>query len=126
MLLLEFDDLFRDRLRQLGRTSLGLVRGLQAGGTKLLIQVDPAAEAALGHAHLGTDIAQTEALFQPQTHGLEFGFGRIAPALFFAAPSPPRGAVVLLSLLLYYCFFIHVNTPLNIGVSTTFSLNSVS
>jgi hypothetical protein len=41
---------------------------------------------------------------------------------FFAA-SPPRGAGPLL---LYYNFFIHVNTPFIIEVSTPFLLKSVS
>jgi len=42
---------------------------------------------------------------------------------FFGAASPPRGAVPLL---LYFNFFIHVNTPFIIGVSTTLLLKSVS
>jgi len=125
MLLLEFDHLFGDRLRQFGLVRPGGGR-LQSGLAELPIQCDPAAQTALGHPHLVTDVSQFKAFLQPQPNGFEFGFQRIAPAQFFSAATPPRGGGVLSSLLRYYSFFIHVNTPLLIGVSTTFSLNSVS
>jgi len=125
MLALEFDHLFGDRLRQFGLVRSGR-RRLQSGLAKLPIQCDPAAQTALGHPHLGTDVSEFKPFLQSQTNGFELGLQRVAAAQFFPAATPPRGGGVPSSLLLYYGFFIHVNTPLLIGVSTTFSLNSVS
>ena len=119
MLLLEVNDLFGDRRGQFGCSRRSRC-GLQARFTELLIQVDPPAQAALDHTHLLADVRQTEAFFEPQPDGFDLFGHRIGPARFFGAASPPRGAEVLLSLLLYYDLFTHGNTPLNIGVSTGF------
>jgi hypothetical protein len=59
MLLLEFNDLFSDRLGQLGLSPPGRCR-LQSCFTKRPILFDPAAQAARNHAHLGTDVLQLE------------------------------------------------------------------
>jgi len=88
--------------------SLGVVMEDHAGGA--------AFEAAPGAVH-------AELLFQPQPDRLEPDFRRIGGPRFFAAASPPRGA---LPLLLYYWLFTHVNTPSIIGVSTTLPAKSVS
>ena len=111
--LFELDDLVGDRCRQPGLPGTRRSR-LQPRLTQGVILADPAAQAALRHANLGADIRQTEALLQPQAHGLEL-FISGETAHFFRAASPPRGAVPLL---LYYSLFIHVNTPSIIGVST--------
>jgi hypothetical protein len=125
MLLLDLDDLFGDRRGQPGLSRRGGCR-LQARFTELLIQMDPAAEAALGHAHLLADVHQAEALFEPETDRLESDFRRIAAGRFFRAANPPGGVEVLPSLLPYYDLFTHGNTPLNIGVSTILPFKSVS
>jgi hypothetical protein len=126
MLLLEFDDLPGDRLRQPG-FPLRSRCGLQSHFAELLIETDPAAEAAHGHPHLLANVGQAEAFFEPQPNGFESDFRRIAVGRFFRAATPPRGGEVpSLSLLLYYTLFSHGNTPLNIGVSTIFSFTSVS
>ena len=126
MLLLEFDDLSCDRLRQPGFSFCARC-GLQSHFTELLIKTDPAAEAAHGHTHLLANVRQTEAFFEPQPNGLEPDFRRITAGRFFRAANPPRGVEGLpLPSLLYYGFFTHGNTPLNIGVSTIFPFTLVS
>jgi hypothetical protein len=55
MLPTQFDDLFVDRLRQLG-FARGLLGRLQPGLPELLVELDPAAKTTLRHAHLGADV----------------------------------------------------------------------
>lgn len=64
MLLLEFDDLPADRLRQSGLARPGGCL-LQTDFAELFIQLDPAAQATGHHPHLGTDILQLKPFFQP-------------------------------------------------------------
>jgi hypothetical protein len=126
MLLFELDDLLGDRLRQPGFPGRAC-RGLQSHFTELLVETDPAAQAAHSHTHLLANVGQTETFFESQPNGLEPNFRRIAVGRFFRAANPPRGVEVLpLPFLLYYGLFTHGNTPLNIGVSTIIPFISVS
>jgi hypothetical protein len=120
VLLLELNDLVSDRRRQFWLPTAGLV--LQTSFSELLILPHPSAQVALRYTQFSADVFKLKAFLQPQPHGLEPFLGT-ETAVFFAAAGPPRGA---LPLPLGYNFFIHVNTPLIIGVSTAFLLKSVS
>jgi hypothetical protein len=117
MLLAQLNDLVMDRLGQLG-FARRLPGRLQSGFTELLVESDPAAQAALRHTHLGADIFQAEAFFQAEPNRPELVGGGIGGSRFFRA-NPPRGVKgSLLPLLGNYNLLSHVNTPSNFGVST--------
>jgi hypothetical protein len=77
---------------------------------------------ALQQPHFLTDQVQAKPFLRIQPDRFELLCGGETPRIFRTA-SPPRGAVPLL---LNYNFFIHVNTPFIIEVSTAFLLKSVS
>jgi hypothetical protein len=70
MLLLQFDDLVRDRCRQPGLSG-AMCLGLQPSFAELAIQADPPVQGTGCHAHLGADILHAELLFQPQPDRLQ-------------------------------------------------------
>ena len=122
---LEFEDLLGDRPGQLGLAPAGIGR-LQPCFAAEPIRLQPRAKAALADAHLRTDQRLGEPLLPMQPDGLELVIHCEPPARFLVGARPPRGALALLLCYCDYCLLFHVNTPSIIGVSTTFTLESVS
>ena len=67
---LELDDLFVNRLGQLG-LALGGFGRLQSRLAELTIKTDPATETTTGHPHLRTNILDVEALLHTEAYGFE-------------------------------------------------------